>query len=192
MKSENKDKVITIPNILSFFRICLIPIIVWLYIVEEKPKEAGFVLILSGITDITDGFIARTFNMTSDLGKVLDPIADKLTQATMLICLLVRFPLMIITFLVLIVKEIYMGLSGLLIIKKTGIVLGAQWHGKAATALLYSMMIIHLFWPDITITISNILIFACTVMIIVSFILYAIRNTKALKQNMGFDKELHR
>ncbi|MDD4773665.1 MAG: CDP-alcohol phosphatidyltransferase family protein [Eubacteriales bacterium] len=71
-----ESRVITIPNILSFFRICLIPVIVWLYIVKENSIWAGYLLILSGVTDIIDGFIARNFHMISNLGKVLDPIAD--------------------------------------------------------------------------------------------------------------------
>ncbi len=179
-KPENK--IFTIPNILSFFRICLIPLIIWLYFVEGKSHWAGYVLILSGATDIVDGFIARQFHMTSNLGKVLDPVADKLTQAAMLMCLIIRFPLMIFPFLFLLAKEVYMGVSGFLVIQKTGIVLGAEWHGKTVTFLLYAMMIAHVFYAEITDAVSITLITACTGMIAVSFILYAIRNTKALKQ----------
>ena len=102
MKNKNiKAKIVTIPNVLSFFRICLIPLMVWLYCVEQKFQLTGYVLVLSGVTDVVDGFIARKFNMISDLGKILDPIADKLTQAVMLICLVIRFPLMVIPFILL-------------------------------------------------------------------------------------------
>lgn len=177
-----ETKIFTIPNILSFFRICLIPLIIWLYFVEEKSIWAGYVLILSGVTDIVDGFIARQFHMISNLGKVLDPVADKLTQAAMLICLIIRFPLMIFPLLLMLAKEVYMGVSGLLVIQKTGIVLGAEWHGKAVTFLLYAMIIFHVFYAEITNAVSIMFITACTVMIAVSFILYGIRNTKALKQ----------
>lgn len=69
-----KDRVFTIPNILSFFRICLIPFIVWLYAIRKGYSMAGYMLLLSGATDIADGFIARKYQMTSDLGKILDPI----------------------------------------------------------------------------------------------------------------------
>ena len=88
-KSENK--IFTLPNVLSFFRILLIPVIIWLYLVKDNSIWAGYVLILSGLTDVLDDFIARRFNVASDLGKVLDPVADKLTQAAMLICLSIRF-----------------------------------------------------------------------------------------------------
>lgn len=178
--SKYEKKIITIPNILSFFRICLIPLIAWLYC-EENYDRAGYILILSGITDIADGFIARRFNMISNFGKILDPIADKLTQGVMLICLLFSFPLMILPFTVLVIKEIFMGISGFFVIKKTGIVCSADWHGKVATFFLYDMMILHMFWYEITPLISFISITACNIMIIISFVLYLMRNIKILK-----------
>lgn len=106
-KTHNNSRILTIPNLLSFFRLCLILLIIWLYCVEENYSWAGYTLILSGITDIVDGFIARRFHMTSDLGKVLDPVADKLTQAAMLVCLLVRFPFMIVPLVLLLIKETF-------------------------------------------------------------------------------------
>lgn len=188
MKEENIriDKpakmIFTIPNLLSTFRLCLIPVIVWQYCVEENPLMTGYLLILSGATDIVDGFIARHFHMISDLGKILDPIADKLTQAAMLICLLLRFPLMIIPLIFMVVKETFMGITGFLVIKHKGTVQGANWHGKAATVLLYAMMILHVFWYEITPVASAVSIMTCTIMIGISFVLYAIRNLKALKK----------
>ena len=181
--SKTESKIFTIPNVLSFFRILLIPVIIWLYLVKDNSIWAGYILILSGVTDVLDGFIARRFNMTSDLGKVLDPVADKLTQAAMLICLSIRFPLMIIPFVLLLARDIYMGISGLLVIQRKNVVMGAEWHGKAATFLLYTTMIIHIFFPGISKTVSIIFIAACTLMIAITFILYIVRNTKALKQD---------
>ena len=66
--NDIQSKILTIPNILSFFRLCLIPVIMWLYCVEENYFWAGGILILSGITDTVDGFVARRFHMASDLG----------------------------------------------------------------------------------------------------------------------------
>lgn len=175
-------KVFTIPNILSFFRICLIPVIVWLYCMEHHYQYAGYVLILSGVTDIADGFIARKFHMISDLGKILDPIADKLTQAVMLICLTIRFPMMLIPFILMVFKECFMGITGCLVIHRKGIVEGANWHGKVATILLDVMMILHVFWYDISEVVSNTSIICCAIMIGVSFVLYGIRNMNQLKK----------
>lgn len=179
--SKYEKKIVTIPNILSFFRICLLPAIVWLYGVENNYVWAGYILILSGVTDMADGYIARHFHMISNLGKILDPIADKLTQGVMLLCLVLRFHWMIMPFILMIAKEIYMSVSGILVIQRTGIVCGAQWHGKAATCFLYGMMILHIFWQEITPVVSMVSIIACTVMIGISFVLYGIRNVKLLK-----------
>lgn len=180
--NKYEKKIITIPNILSFFRLCLIPVIVWLYGVDHNYVCAGYILILSGMTDMVDGYIARRFHMVSNLGKILDPIADKLTQGIMLVCLLLRFRFMIVPFALLIAKEIYMSVSGILIIQRTGIVCGAEWHGKVATCLLYGMMILHVFWYEITPVVSSLFIIACTLMIVISLGLYGVRNMRILKQ----------
>ena len=86
-QKENLNRIITVPNLLSFFRLCLIPVIIWSYCVKKNPLLAGEILLLSGLTDLADGYIARRFHRISNLGKILDPVADKLTQAAMLICL---------------------------------------------------------------------------------------------------------
>ena len=179
--NSTQKKIVTIPNILSFFRLCLIPVIIWLYIGEKNYLWAGIVLILSGATDLADGFIARHFHMISDLGKVLDPVADKLTQAAMLFCLCTRFPLMILPLVLMIVKEGFMGISGLMIIRKTGSVFGADWHGKAATVLLYAAMIVHVFWYEVPVLVSDLMIGACSLMIVISLLLYAKHNIRILK-----------
>lgn len=176
-----QNRIFTIPNILSFFRLCLIPVIVWQYCIAENFELTGYILLLSGLTDIVDGYIARHFHMTSDLGKVLDPIADKLTQGTVLFCLLTRFHLMIVPLVLMLMKELYMGVSGFLVIQRTGHVLGANWHGKVATCLLYAMMILHVVWHDIPALVSNITIAVCVLMMALSLLLYGVRNTRALK-----------
>ena len=107
MNSENKteNKILTIPNLLSLFRLILIPVIIWLYWFRKDYFPAGVLLIISGLTDLADGYIARHFNAVSNIGKILDPIADKLTQAAMLFCLVTRFPLMAAPFGFLVIKE---------------------------------------------------------------------------------------
>ena len=93
---------------------------------------------LSGLTDLADGYIARRFHRISNLGKILDPVADKLTQAAMLICLFTRFPHVLLLIVIMAGKELYMVVSGCLVIRKTGKVHGADWHGKIVTFLLYN------------------------------------------------------
>jgi len=180
MENRYKDKIITIPNILSFFRLLLIPVIMWLYIVKKDPAWTTAILALSGITDIVDGIIARKCHMISDFGKAFDPVADKLTQIAMLFCLVSRFKWMLLPLILLIIKEVSAGVIGLLVIRKTGAVYGSVWHGKATTVSLYSMMLIHLLWYDIPSVVSCILIGICTVLILLSAILYGIKNVEIL------------
>ena len=175
-EEKYKNKILTIPNLLSLFRLLLIPVMVWTYAFRGNALWTTLLLALSGITDVVDGFIARRFHMVSDFGKAFDPVADKLTQIVMLICLLTRFPHMLVPLLVLVVKEVFDGVTGLLVIHKTGQVLGARWHGKAATVSLYAMMLVHILWPQIPTTVSDVLIAVCLGLILLSAVLYGIQN----------------
>ena len=180
MKEKHKHKIVTIPNILSLFRLLLIPVIMWVYILKEDPVLTTVILALSGITDIVDGIIARKCHMVSDFGKAFDPVADKLTQIAMLFCLVSRFKWMLLPLCVMVVKEVTAGILGLLVIRKTGNVYGAVWHGKATTVSLYSMMIIHLIWFNIPGVISGILIGACTALALLSAFMYSRENVRIL------------
>lgn len=178
--ANHKDKILTIPNLLSFFRLCLIPVLVWLYIGKENYVLTMLVLLLSGITDMADGIIARKCNMVSDFGKAFDPVADKLTQVAMLLCLVTRFPWMLLPLVLLVIKELFTGITSLMAIRKTGKVDGAVWHGKITTALLYATMGIHLIWFHIPPIVSGFLIGLSTGMMVLSAVGYAMRNFKKL------------
>ena len=180
--TENKyqKKIFTIPNILSMVRLCLIPLIVWLYLGKQDYILTGVFVLVSGLTDIVDGYIARTFHMISDVGKVLDPVADKATQFVVMILIATRFPLIIIPVAFLAIKEIFMAITGYMIIKKCDVVLGAEWYGKAATVVLSAIMVLHLFWYNIDPITSIISIVLASGMIILALVLYAIRNLKYL------------
>ena len=80
-----KEEIFTIPNILSFIRLLLIPVIVVVYVLYDYYLLAAILIVISGITDIVDGKIARRYGLVSDFGKMLDPIADKCTQAAVLL-----------------------------------------------------------------------------------------------------------
>ncbi len=179
MKSVRND-LLTIPNLLSLLRLLMIPVFVYLYL-NGHPEATAYVLLLSGLTDVIDGWVARTFNQVSDFGKAFDPVADKLTQAAMLLCLFTRFPKMIWIFVLMAIKELFAGISGLIVIKRTGIVQSAQWHGKVTTMLLYGMMIVHLIWQEIPLWASNILTAACVAMMALSMVLYGIRNIRLIR-----------
>ena len=184
MEQNTRKQLFTIPNLLSFLRLCMIPLIIWLYCAQKNYVLTAVVLVLSGVTDTIDGFIARRFNMVTDLGKALDPIADKLTQASVMFCLLTRFRMMLVPLLLLIFKEVCNGIMSLFVIKKTGKVCGADWHGKVCTWLLYAMMFLHIVWFDISRQWSTALISICVIMMTVSFALYMVRNYKMLTKEV--------
>ena len=183
MEEKYKHRIFTIPNLLSMFRLLLIPVIIWLYVGKNSRGWATGILILSGVTDVVDGIIARKFGMISDFGKALDPIADKLTQIAVLFCLVTRFPYMLLPLVLLMVKELAAGILGLIVIRKTGQVYGSVWHGKVTTALLYTTMILHFLWADIPELLSGALTGACIAMLLLSAVLYTRRNLQLLSGN---------
>lgn len=179
----SSKKIITIPNILSLIRLSMIPYIIWFYVFEDRPIVAAIIIVLSGITDVVDGFIARKFHMESDLGKVLDPIADKLTQIATMVCLVFNFSYILIPLSLLIVKEISTGVLGLIEVRITKKPTSARWHGKLATASLYLMMAFHLFWPNLPKQLSIALVVLNVICIMITFILYSMQRLKTITES---------
>lgn len=133
----------TIPNWLCFIRIALIPVFTALFI-KGYYIPAFIVMIVAALTDVFDGKIARKFNMVSNLGKILDPIADKLSQMAIVIILIVKFwdgYLKYILFLF-IIKELLMICGGALLMSKGLRPVAAEVWGKLATVVFYTFMII--------------------------------------------------
>lgn len=167
---QRKD-ILTIPNLLSLFRLALIPAIVILYI-QEFNYVAVALITLSALTDIADGWIARRFHMVSDLGKFLDPVADKLTQVAMLSCLILRYPLAILPISLLIVKDLFQFVYGIIVLQKTNTINSAKWFGKVNTVVLYTSMILLFLHTDIPVSLAQALLSLCTLTMLSSMILY--------------------
>lgn len=127
---------LTIPNILSFFRIVLIVPFVCFFL-QKNYIAAAVMLILSGLSDACDGFIARKFNQVTELGKMLDPIADKLTLIAIMVCITIFSPIVLPVMIVLILKDVIMLIGGSRLVK-TGIAPpAAKWYGKLGTFMFY-------------------------------------------------------
>ena len=179
----SKKQIFTVPNILSFLRLAMIPVIIWLYCFQDAPYWALFVIFLSGVTDVVDGFIARKFNLVTDFGKALDPIADKLTQIAVLICLLTRFPLMALPLILMFIKEAVAFILRLIVFKQTQEVHSAEWHGKLTTVLLYLLMGVHIVWASIPSPVSITSILIVFGVMFLSFVLYTVSNALILKRS---------
>ena len=182
MEKKKTFGALTVPNLLSLFRLGLIGVFIQVYSVDERPLWGCVVLILSGITDILDGYIARHFDMVSDIGKILDPAADKLTQVVTLSCLARRFPMMLLPLGIMFIKEFFGGLLFFMAIKSSGKIQSSHWHGKLNTVLLYSMLMLHLVWADIPLIISAFSIGISIGMMLFSAVLYALGNLNILKK----------
>ncbi len=176
----NKKEIFSIPNILSIIRLVLIPIFAWVYLTAGSNGEyyfAAIIVVISGITDFLDGAIARKFNMITELGKFLDPLADKLTQGTLFLCLAIRHPLMWLLVALWAMKDGFMGIMGLVLLKKKNTKLqGANWYGKVCTAIIYVAVILILFFPGFFGTgeiQTAVLILVCAGALALSGVLYA-------------------
>ncbi len=176
---QMRQEAFSIPNLLSYFRLLLIPLFIQLYIRGDF-TEALITLAASGLSDIIDGRIARKYNMVTDLGKVLDPVADKLTQCAMMICVATRYPAMWWLLGVHVVKELIMIVVGYYVLKKTDTVNSAIWCGKLCTGVIYAVMMSHVILPDIPQSVSAASAAVCAGLIVLSLVVYTARYVRLL------------
>ena len=179
IKLKAKD-FFSVPNLISYLRLILIPFIIWAYCEKESGLLTAILVAVSVFTDVLDGKIARRFNMVTDIGKVLDPIADKLTQAAMMYCLLTKYELMLPALIVLIVKEIFMAVTAIMETKYSAKINSALWYGKACTVILYAVMLILLFFTNIPLWLANTLIVISIAAMIISTVLYGIHRIRRI------------
>ena len=148
-----KREIFTIPNFLSLFRLLLIPVYVKLYLNAGEPGQyylAGTILAISCLTDALDGQIARRWNQGSMLGKILDPLADKLTQLAVVLCLSIRYTVLKSVLTLLILKEVMQTAICLLFLRKGKILGGALICGKICTTVLFVSLTALVLFPGIS------------------------------------------
>ncbi len=148
-----KKEILTIPNLLSLFRLVLIPVYVVIYINARDSADhylAAGILAVSCLTDLIDGKIARHFNMISNLGKILDPVADKATQFSLIACLAVKYPVLRHLVILFVVKESFQLIAGgINLIKKGKMLKGALLSGKICTTVLFVSLILMVMLPEL-------------------------------------------
>ena len=175
-KHYRKKEIFSIPNIMSYLRLILIPVFCTLYLTAKTSKDyyiAAGVVLISSLTDLFDGWVARRFNQITDLGKVLDPVADKLTHAALALCLAIRHPLMWALLALMVVKEGYMAVMGLKFLKKGQMLDGALWFGKVSTAVLFACLFLLFLFPELPTAAVNTAIVLMIVFLSFSFYRYA-------------------
>lgn len=188
------QKVLNVPNILSLFRLMLIPVFVVLYFrddIEGHYWYAMGVVLLAGITDIVDGIIARGFDLITPLGKILDPLADKLMQVAVLVCLAVTHPNVVVMTVVLMIKELAMLIGGAIFFRKQSKPYSSRWWGKMSTVIIMLTQGI-IILNDIINVIPDGLITGCIVVSImsmvfafVSYVLYGLQIRRATVEGVN-------
>ena len=132
-----------VPNILTIIRFLLIPIIV-LFAFQDNYIATIIVLTISGLTDVLDGYIARKYNFISNFGKLMDPLADKMTQVALLGTLAIQKIIPVWIIVVVIIKEFLM-VSGASFLYGKELVVSSKWYGKLTTVLFYVAIVCSLF-----------------------------------------------
>ena len=148
-----KKEILTIPNLLSLIRLALIPVYMTVYLSAREPEQyfaAGGILAISCLTDAVDGQVARRCNMITNLGKILDPLADKLTQFTVTLCLSQRYPPLRTVLILFSVKELFQLAAGAVNLRKGRMLPGALMAGKVCTTVLFLSLITLVLFPALS------------------------------------------
>ena len=191
MKNESQKQTLSyifnVPNTLSFLRILLVPFMAY-FLLNNQIFLAFLMVALSGLSDAFDGYFARKLNQVTELGKLLDPIADKLTQVVATVCIAVKFPQLIGILVVFVVKEVLMSMGAAYLMHKNKKPGAARWYGKAATVLFYfSVAVIVLMdafftvEPKVFYVVSGVLLGLTAVMMLYAFVRYGMMFLQLLK-----------
>ena len=177
MQSINwKKEIFSIPNMLSMFRLVLIPVYISIYLNARDGSDyflAAAILAVSCLTDMIDGKIARHFNMITNVGKLLDPLADKLTQFALILCLSLRHPVLWIVVCLFFVKELFQLIVCAISLKKGLTMTGALFAGKLCTTVLFISLILMVMMPGIPESIVSVIAVIDSVFLIAAFTRYA-------------------
>lgn len=175
MKKPTLREVFTVPNLLSYFRLALIPVFVVCYLRAQTPEDflrAAVILGVSGLTDLFDGRLARRLHQVTELGVLLDPVADKLTEGAVVLCLMTRYRWMALLTAVYVLKEGFMALAGLVLLRRGKKLDGAKWFGKVSTFVFYLVTVALILWVDIPPAAVHALILLCAAVMVFTLCMY--------------------
>ena len=182
-----KKEILTIPNLLSLFRLGLIPVYMVIYLNASHPSHyflSAAILAVSCLTDLIDGKIARHFNMITTVGKILDPLADKATQFTLIVCLAVRHPILWYLVCFFVVKEGFQLIAGGITLRKGKMLEGALLAGKICTTVLFLSLIVMVMIPTLSPEVVTVITYIDAAFMLVSFIQY-------IRAYFGKNKKVH-
>ena len=170
-----KRDICSIPNFLSLFRLVLIPVYIIIYNRASDPVDyflAAAILAVSCLTDMIDGKIARHFNMISNVGKILDPLADKATQFSLILCLALKYPVLWYLVALFVAKESFQLIAGGISLRKGKMLKGALLSGKICTTVLFLSLIVMVMIPTLTERVINLISLIDAVFMLIAFVDY--------------------
>jgi cardiolipin synthase len=139
-------RIVTLPNVISLVRLACAPVFVWLLVDDHLLAAAGLLAVL-GASDWVDGWIARRFDQGSDLGKVLDPVADRILLLVAAIALLVQGSVPVVVGALVLARELLVSVAVLALAAAGARRIDVQWVGKAGTLALMFALPLYL-WAD--------------------------------------------
>lgn len=185
MKKSFLEEYFSIPNIMGYFRIILALLYVWMFYktLDGAPYWPVIaIIVVSGLTDLLDGKIARRFNMVTDWGKMLDPIADKITIGAIILSLMFKYKIILPMILLYIVKEGYMAIAGMMLMKRGHKIEGAKYYGKVCTFATYVILIAILLVPNMNETVVTVLVCINMIVMLYTWVMYILYYSPMLRK----------
>ncbi len=186
-------KNINVPNTLTAVRFIVIAPMMK-FLLDQKFVYAGIMILISALSDMLDGFLARKLDQVTDLGKILDPIADKLTLIAVVVCVNVLYPSVMPFILVLFTKELLMLAGGAFLLKMKIKPPAAKWYGKLSTVLFYTsittLIMLKAIWGYTNQTLSLILLAVTTASMLFSLVRYFILFVKLVREKNNAEKQM--
>ena len=172
-----------LPNALSILRLVMVPAFVGVFFsdIPHAHQFAGLIFLLAAITDMLDGRIARKYNQITRLGRILDPLADKLMTAAALVCIIIAKIIPLWIFIVFAVKEILMGIGSIVLYKHIDDVPPSNIVGKASTVVFFTACLVMMLF-EIPRTAATIVMTCALTLTLVAFTGYAMTMMKLLRE----------
>jgi cardiolipin synthase len=180
----------TLPNIISCIRILFVFIFCILYFNPITRPISFWIIILSGSSDLLDGYIARHFNQISNLGKVLDPIADKLFHISTIICFYLSGIIDLWLVIIIFIKEAFMVIGGIVLYNKTHAVIPSKWYGKLSSCLFFTAFMIAFYIQSdsvlnsverVTVTLFFLLAIIVSIYAMINYVITAVKINRNVK-----------
>ena len=178
-----------VPNIISMFRICLVPVFIAVYFYDARDIKlnAVYVYALATFSDFLDGFLARKFKASSNLGKILDPLGDKLMTFSAILCMTIRGPIPVWAVIVVGIKEVLMAIGGIIMHKIANVEIPpSNLIGKTSTVVFFLVCVTIMLFKDIPREVSISMVSCAIALMFVALASYAGTYIKVMK-----NKEQH-